>query len=90
MITNIGKIVIGLMVGMIFLFGCTQTQLNVKPIAKTENPAALLETLRQGLTAARKDRVKLLSPNWYQDAEDSYAKAKAGLDKGSDLSGCFT
>jgi outer membrane protein OmpA-like peptidoglycan-associated protein len=87
MIANIGKIVIGLLVGMIFLFGCTQTQLNVKPIAKTEHPAALLETLRQELTDARKDRVNLLSPNWYQDAEDSYANAKAGLDKGSDLSG---
>ncbi|MGD9223257.1 MAG: hypothetical protein PVH22_08430, partial [Desulfobacteraceae bacterium] len=86
MIANIGKVVIGLMAGMIFLFGCAQSQLNVKPIAKTEHPAALLEGLRQDLTAARQDRVNLLSPNWYQDAEDSYAKAKAGLDKGADLS----
>ena len=85
--SNIGKVVVSLMVGMIVFIGCTQTKLNVKPIAKTEHPAKLLKQLEQELIAAREERVDLLSPNWYRDAEDSYAAARAGLDKGSQLSG---
>jgi outer membrane protein OmpA-like peptidoglycan-associated protein len=86
MFANIGKAVVGLCVGMVIFLGCTQTQLHVKPIAKTEQPSALLEQLARKLTDARKQRVNLLSPNWYRDAEDSYAKARSGLDKGSEIS----
>jgi outer membrane protein OmpA-like peptidoglycan-associated protein len=77
-----GKIVIGLMVGIIFIFGCVQTPLNVKPLAGTEDPSALLEQLGQDLAVAKENRVHLLSPNWYAGAKASYINAKTAFGKG--------
>ncbi len=79
-----------IMVGMLFLFGCSQQALKVKPIAKTEHPAALLGKLAQDLAAAKEKRVDLLSPTWFSKAQSSYVKAKAGLDKGTQLSGILS
>lgn len=70
-----------------FLLGCAGAPLNVKPIAKTEHPAALLDKLGKDLAAAKANRVNLLSPNWFAAAQASFANAKTGLDKGSELSG---
>lgn len=84
---HIGKIAIGLMVGIIFIFGCAQTPLNVKPLAKTEHPSTLLEKLGQELAVAKENRVHLLSPNWYAGANSSYANAKTALSKGAALDG---
>lgn len=86
---NTGKAAFGLMVAVIFLFSCAQAPLNVKPVDTTEHPAALLEKLEKDLAAAKKDRVHLLSPNWYSDAMKSYTDAKVGLEKGTKLSAIF-
>jgi outer membrane protein OmpA-like peptidoglycan-associated protein len=80
-----GKIVIGLMVGIIFIIGCAQTPLNVNPLTKTEDPSALLEKLGQALAVAKENRVHLLSPNWYAGANASYTNAKMALSKGAAL-----
>jgi OmpA-OmpF porin, OOP family len=84
---HIGKIVISLMVCIIVTLGCAQTPLNVKPLAQTEHPSALLEKLGQELAVAKENRVHLLSPNWYAGANASYNNAKAALNKGAALDG---
>jgi len=83
--TSYGKIIICFMVAVGLLSGCAKGPLNVKSIAKTEHPAALLEKLDQDLSIAKKARVDLLSPTWYVDARASYRQAKAELDKGAAL-----
>jgi outer membrane protein OmpA-like peptidoglycan-associated protein len=76
----------GILALSLSLLGCSQPALNVKPIAKTENPSALLGTLAGNLSAAKEKRVDLLSPTWFAKAQASYAKAKAQLDQGAELS----
>ena len=39
----------------------------------------------QALSAARQDRVNLLSPAWFGRAQSSYEKARTGMEKGSQL-----
>jgi OmpA-OmpF porin, OOP family len=70
----------------ILLLGCSQPALKVKPIAKTEHPAALLGKLAKDLAAAKGSRVDLLSPTWFGKAQASYASAKAELNQGAELS----
>lgn len=77
--------VFGIMITAIFLAACAAAPLEVKPIPKSENPSAQMEKLGQGLMAARKNRVDLLSPTWFSAAQISYAKAKDGIDKGTEL-----
>jgi OmpA-OmpF porin, OOP family len=81
-----GMKIIGTMVGVILLAACAGEPLKVEPIAKSENPAALVEKLGQGLAAARENRVDQFSPTWFSSAQDSYLKAKSGIDKGTQLS----
>ncbi len=76
----------GILIFSVSLLGCSQPALNVKPIAKTENPSALLEKLAQDLSTAKEKRVDLLSPTWFAKAQASHAKAKAELNQGAELS----
>ncbi len=87
---RIAKVYAVILVAMLVLIGCSQQTVNVKPIPKTEHPAALLDQLAQGLAAAKKERVNLFSPSWFDLARTSYAKAKAGLNKGAELSGILS
>ncbi len=77
---------IGIMIAAILMGACAGEPLKVEPIAKTENPAALMEKLGQALSAARQDRVDQFSPAWFALAQASYVKAKEGIDKGTSLS----
>ena len=81
-----GIMMIVLTIGSILLAGCAGESLKVKPLAKTEPPAAVLEKLGQALDAARKNRVDLLSPTWFASAQSSYDKARTGIDQGTQLS----
>ena len=85
-----GIVIIGILICAALLFGCSQPSLNVRPIARTEHPAALLGKLAQDLATAKKERVDLLSPTWFAQAQASYVKAKVGLDKGTELSGILS
>lgn len=75
-----------IIVGLLFLSGCSLPTVNVKPVAKTENPAVLLDKLAKDLAASREKQVHILSPTWYSLAQTSYAKSKAGLGKSRELS----
>ena len=87
MCKEFGLRITGTMIMVILLAACAGEPLKVEPIAKTENPAALMENLGQMLAAARQERVDLYSPTWFSLAESSYEKAKQGIDKGTELSG---
>ncbi len=81
-----GKRIVGILVGILFLVGCSGPPLKVDPIARTENPTALMEKLGQDISAAQARRADLFSPTWFALAQSSYEKARAGIDKGTQLS----
>lgn len=80
------KKVFGFIILTMILAGCAQTPPNVKPVSKTEHHAALIDQLGQDLDKAKRERVNLLSPQWFADAQSSYQLAKTGLSKGTQLS----
>jgi OOP family OmpA-OmpF porin len=82
-----GRTLAGMLAAVTLLAGCAGEPLKVKPIAKTENPAALTQQLEQEIAAARTAHVDLLSPTWFAMAQASYQKAKTGIEKGTQLSG---
>ncbi len=84
--TTIFKSALVVLAGSVLLFGCAQSPLNVKTIAKSEHPAALADKLAKELAAAKEDQVNMLSPTWYAQAQASHKKAQDGLKKGTDLS----
>ena len=69
-----------------FVGACTSTNLNVKPIAKSENPADHINRLENDLSTAYKNQLNVLSPTWFAKAESSLDKAKKGLEKGESIS----
>lgn len=77
----------GIVVIVIIMASCGGQPLKVEPVSKSDNPTALVEHLGQALAAARKDRVDQFSPTWFASAQTSYAKARQGIDKGTELSG---
>jgi OOP family OmpA-OmpF porin len=74
-----------LFVGLV-LISCTTTRLEVKPIAKTENPTELLGSLENDVAGARNNQVNVLAPTWFQKAEESLNDARSALDRGDKLS----
>ena len=72
---------------LISLIGaCSAGRLNVKPIAKSENPTDHINRLENDLANARKNQLNVLSPRWFAEAEDSLESAKIELDQGKALS----
>ena len=69
-----------------FVGACTSTNLNVKPIAKSENPTDHSNRLENYLATAYKNQVNVLSPTWFAKAESSLNQAKKLLDQGEELS----
>jgi len=68
-----------------FIGACTSTNLNVKPIAKSENPTDQINRLENDLAAAYKNQLNVLAPTWFAKAESSLSQAKKGLEKGEEL-----
>ncbi|MBU0768984.1 MAG: hypothetical protein KJ687_07830, partial [Proteobacteria bacterium] len=75
-----------IIVSLLFIGACTSTSLNVKPIAKSENPTDQINRLENDLAAAYKNQLNVLAPTWFAKAESSLGKAKKGLEKGEALS----
>jgi outer membrane protein OmpA-like peptidoglycan-associated protein len=71
------------------LFACAGQQLEVEPIAKSENPQELINKLDNEVALARKNQVNILAPTWFSDAEASLNKAKTTLDQGDELQKIF-
>ena len=47
-----------------FIGACGGTNLNVKPIATSENPTNLINRLENDLSTAYKNQLNVLSPTW--------------------------
>ena len=69
-----------------FVGACTSTSLDVKPVAKLENPADHINRLENDLAAAYKNQLNVLAPTWFSKAESSLGKAKKELEQGEDPS----
>jgi hypothetical protein len=82
---NIFNIVV-IIVFLLFVAACTTTKLDVKPIAKSENPTDLINRLESDLDAAYKNQLNDLAPTWFAKAKSSLGEAKKGLEKGDELS----
>ena len=68
------------------LLACAGPQLEVVPIAKSENPQELINQLDNDIALARKNQLNVLAPTWFERAESSLNTAKKGLEKGDLLS----
>jgi OOP family OmpA-OmpF porin len=71
---------------LLFVGACTSTSLNVKPIAKSENPTDHINRLENDLSAAYKNQLNVLAPTWFTKAESSLSQAKKQLEQGEELS----
>ena len=78
---------VALTVSISFMGACSSGKLNVKPIAKSENPSELINRLGNDIANARKNQLNVLAPTWFASAETSLIEAKKGLDQGNELSG---
>jgi len=68
------------------VLACAAHQLDVEPIAKSENPQELINKLDNNVALARKNQINVLAPTWFERAESSLNAAKKGLEKGDLLS----
>ena len=73
-------------VGIWLLSACAGSKLQVEPIALSENPTERINLLNTYLDKARKNKVNVLAPTWYAKAETSFNNARAGLERGDELS----
>jgi outer membrane protein OmpA-like peptidoglycan-associated protein len=71
------------------LLACAGHQLDIEPIAKSENPQELINKLDNDIALARKNQINVLAPTWFERAESSLNSAKKGLGKGDLLSEIF-
>ena len=71
------------------LLACAGPQLDVEPIAISENPQELINKLDNDIALARKNKLNVLAPTWFERAESSFNAAKKGLEKGDQLSEIF-
>jgi OOP family OmpA-OmpF porin len=69
-----------------FVGACTSTNLNVKPIAKSENPTDHINRLENDLAEAYKNQTNVLAPTWFAKADSSLNQAKKLLEQGAELS----
>lgn len=84
-IAPVGALVLAALV----LFACAGQQLEVEPIAKSENPQELINRLDNEVARARTNQVNVLSPGWFNEAEASLNEAKRALDQGEELQKIF-
>ena len=69
----------------LLLSACAGQQLEVEPIAKSENPQELINKLENEIALARRNQVTVLAPAWFGEAESSLNNAKQALDQGDEL-----
>ena len=78
-----------LLVAALLLSACAAQQLEVKPIAKSENPQEVINKLDNEIALARRNQVNVLAPSWFAEAEISLNESKKSLDQGAELARIF-
>ena len=74
-----------IIVFLLFIGACTSTNLNVKPIAKSENPTDHINSLENDLATAYKNQLNVLA-HLVRKGRVITSQAKKGLEKGEELS----
>jgi outer membrane protein OmpA-like peptidoglycan-associated protein len=67
---------------MCFLWACAQSSIEMKPELSSSNPLEEVNQLGTDVAAARNTQINVLSPGWFEKAENSYFEAKSGLESG--------
>ena len=73
--------------------GCSQMKMSskaaaaVKAQALAENPVELVNQLDREISDARINQLNVLSPAWFEKAEEAYYEAKKGLKGGREIAG---
>jgi hypothetical protein len=84
--TNTKIVRLGILFTAAFLLSaCAAQQLEVKPIARSENPQEVINKLDNEIALARRNQVNVLAPTWFAEAEVSLNEAKKALDQGAEL-----
>ena len=78
MVTCLSLVICGVM-------ACAAVDLDVKPIAVSEDPRGQVARLGNDLTDARQNKVNVLSPTWFARAEKSYSDAEQSLESGGEI-----
>lgn len=64
---------------LVGLFSCASPKLDVAPVSISDNPSAKIAEFEEALSDARTRQVNVLSPSWYEKAEDFLLNAQEGL-----------
>jgi len=76
-----------LLTAVLYLLGaCAGRQLEVEPIARSENPTEHINRLDTDIGKARTNQLNVLAPTWFAKAETSLKDAKELLNRGDELS----
>ncbi len=76
-----------LLIALLYLLGaCARRQLEVEPIARSENPTEHINRLDTEIGKARKNQLNVLAPTWFAKAETSLKDGKELLNRGDELS----
>jgi outer membrane protein OmpA-like peptidoglycan-associated protein len=78
-----------LLVIIFLLSGCAGRQLEVESIPKSGHPQELINNLEKDIALARSERINVLAPTWFAQAETSLNEAKKLLDEGAELARIF-
>ena len=81
MMKNSSRIMIALLVSGLFLIGCAEAPLKVKPVDKSQNPRDLAQRLVEDIASAKDKQVDVLSPTWFGRARESSNQVQSGLKK---------
>ena len=78
-----------LMVIIFLLSACAGRKLEVESIPKSGHPQELINNLEKDIALARNERINVLAPTWFAQAETSLNEAKKLLDEGAELARIF-
>jgi outer membrane protein OmpA-like peptidoglycan-associated protein len=78
-----------LLVIIFLLSACAGRKLEVESIPKSGHPQELINNLEKDIALARSERINVLAPTWFAQAETSLNEAKKLLDEGAELARIF-
>jgi outer membrane protein OmpA-like peptidoglycan-associated protein len=78
-----------LLVIIFLLSACAGRKLEVESIPKSGHPQELINNLEKDIALARNERINVLAPTWFAQAETSLNEAKKLLDEGAELARIF-
>ena len=81
--------IVWFLIAMFLLAACGGRQLEVQSIPKSGHPQELINKLDGEIALARNEKINVLAPTWFTQAESSLNEAKRLLEEGAELSRIF-